>query len=133
MLQLSCSSESLLVRNHGAFVDVLPFPVTEPGVALRSEVDGENTIAPEDIGAESRQASHGLIVRSRGDLVGLEEMHTGSGQFNDLSQINTDQLFHAAQTHGGMLQHVERRVVAVVSQDIAEGERVNTLCLGFKP
>src|SRR5580692_4053501 len=74
-------------------LNVLPFTIAEPGVALCSKVDGINPIAPKDVGAESRQAANGLIVRSRGDLVGLEEMHARSGQFNYLSQIDRNQLF----------------------------------------
>jgi hypothetical protein len=31
-----------------------------------------------------------------------------------------------------VLQHVERAIVAVVSQHVAKSERMNTLCLGFK-
>jgi hypothetical protein len=110
-------------------LDVLPFAITEAGVALCSEVDGEDTIAPEDIGAESRQTGHGLIVRGRGDLVGLEEVHARRRQFNGLSQINADQLFHPSQTHGGVLQDVDGGIVAVVSNRIAQREGVNTLCV----
>ena len=113
-------------------LNVLPFAVTEAGVTLRSEVDGVQTITPEDIGAESGQASHALIGRGRGDLVGLEEVHARGGQLNHFGQIDRDQLFHASQTHGGVLQHVERAIVAVVSQHVAKSERVNTVCLGFK-
>jgi len=36
-------------------LNVLPFAVTEAGVALCSEVDGINTIAPEDIGTPRSQ------------------------------------------------------------------------------
>ena len=103
----------------------MPLAVPESGVTLCSEVDGEDTIAPEDVGAESCQASYGLIVRGGRDLVGLEEMHAGGGQFNDLSQIDADQLFHAGEAHRSVLQHVERGIVAVVSQYVAEGERMD--------
>jgi hypothetical protein len=105
--------------------------ITISGIALRSEVDGEDTIAPEDVGAETDQARNRLVVVAGRDLVTLEEADARRRQFNRFREISADQLFHAGKAHRSVLQHVERRVVGVVSQHVAKSKRY--YCLGFKP
>ena len=114
----------LCVLNHVA-LDVAPLAVSVSGVTLRSEVDGKDTILPEDIGAESGQPSHSTVVAGFGDEVALEEMDAGGREFHNFGQVDTHEVFHAGEAHWGVLQDVDWRVVRFVSRNDAESERVD--------
>ena len=100
-------------------------PSPKRHVALCSKVDGENTITPEDVGTQSGQARGTPVVRGLGDKVRLEEMNARGREFDDFRQVDRNEVFHLRLTHRGMLQDVDGRIVRVVSQHVAEGERVD--------
>lgn len=110
---------------HDVAFDVAPLAVAEARVTLRSEVDGEDTITPEDVGAECGQTCDAAVVRGLCDEVGLVEVNARGRQRDDFGQIDRHETVHLHLAHRGVLQDVDRRIVRVVSQNVAEGERVN--------
>ena len=110
---------------HDVALDVSPVAITIGGVVLCTQIDSEDTIATKDVGAECRQPSHALVVRGFRDEVCLEEVHARGRQFDHFSQVHADQFVHPSLTHRGVLQDVDGAVVAVVSQHVAKGERVD--------
>ena len=88
-------------------LDVAPLAVSVSGVALSSEIDGEDTIFTEDVGAESGQARHARIVAGLRDEVALEEVDACGRDFHNFGQIDTDKVFHAGKPHGSVLQNVD--------------------------
>lgn len=109
---------------HDVALDVTPLTVAIAHITLRSKVDGEDTVAPEDIGAECDQSRVPTVVLGLGDEVRLEELNAGRRQFNDFSQIDRNETFHLQLAHRSVLQNVDGRIVAVVSNHIAQSERV---------
>jgi len=116
--------------------NISPFAVTVAHVALRSEVDGEDTITPEDVGAECGQTRVPAVVSGLGDEVRLEELDARRRQFNRLSQIDRNQTVHTHEAHRGVLQDIDGGIITIVSNDIAQSERmyvfvfrVSLLCL----
>lgn len=116
---------------HDVALDVAPLAVAIGGVTLCAEVDGEDSVLTEDIGTEGGQARGATVVDRLGDEVALEEMHARRRQFNHFSQIDADQLIHAGLASRGVLQDVNRAVVRVVSQNVAEGERMDVIVFGL--
>lgn len=110
---------------YDAAIDILPIAIAELSVTLSTQLDAEDAIAPEDIGAQGREAADALIGRGRSHLVRLEEVNTRGREFDHLGQIHRDQVFHLCLAHRSVLEDVDGRVVARIGQYVAEGERVN--------
>ena len=117
---------------HDVALDVAPLAVAVGGVTLRAEVDGEDSVLTEDVSAESGQTRDARVVARLGDEVALEEMNARGGEFNHFGQVDADELIHAGLASRGVLQDVDRAVVRVVSQHVAEGEGMDDAneCLG---
>ena len=112
------------ILNHITF-NILPLTFTEGGVVLCTQVDGEDSILPENVSSQSSQPSHALVVHGLRDEVRLEEPNTCGRQFNGVFEIGADQVVHPHHTLVGMLQDVDGRIVRVVSQHVAQGERMD--------
>ena len=117
---------------HDVALDVAPLAVAVGGVTLRAEVDGEDSVLTEDVSAETDQTRDAAVVRGLGDEVALEEVNARGGQFDHFGQVDADELIHAGLASRGVLQDVDRAVVRVVSQHVAEGEGMDDAneCLG---
>jgi len=110
---------------HDVALDVLPLTFTEGGVVLCTQVDGEDSILPENVSSQSSQPSHALVVHGLRDEVRLEEPNACGRQFNGVFEIGADQVVHPHHTLVGMLQDVDGGIVRVVSQHVAQGERMD--------
>ena len=97
--------------------------ITVSRVATTREVDGNDAFAPEDIRTKGDRARR-HIVRRHGHKVRLEEVNTGSREFENFREVGRRQLFHAHQTFRRVFQNVDRAVVAGVVNCITPRKRM---------
>lgn len=105
-------------------LDTTVITVTERRIAATREVDGDNTIAPEDVRAK-RGCAGRLIVAGLSDQVGLEEVDAGAREFKNFREIGGRQLFHLHQPFRGVLQHIDGAVVRGIVDCVAPAKRVH--------
>ena len=105
-------------------LDSAVIPVAVRRVATTRQVNGDDAVAPEDVGPQSGGAGRFVVGRC-GDEVRLEEVNCGAREFENFREIRGGQFFHAHQAFRRVLQYVDRAVVGGVINRVAPCEGVN--------